>query len=479
MTYGVTSTGFNRKTFEVLIEEVQESLIAKFGDVNTDPNSVNMQYVTIYAESQARCWEAIEDDYNSKFPDTAFGVPLDDICSYIKLKRLQATKTTTLAKLTGKNQILIPANSQVIANNVNTIFLLTKDESFTNEACYEIYLDVKDVIQNNFEYFVFVNDQKFSYIKQENDSVEHITNQLIFFINQSNQPVEASNVNNQLFIKSTESTDIKLTMNVYVSQYISIDKLSVLSTFIASDAGYISLAINSLVNIQTPVAGWISVINEFSPELGRNLETDEELRIRRNLSLGSIGSGTVDAIRGKLLNLTGVTSVLIIENTTDATINNIPPHSFEALVSGGDNLTIAQTIWDNKGAGIQAYGNLLVPVKDSAGFEHFIKFSRPVFLYIYVDVRITKDVNIFPIDGDDLIKSNLVSQISKLSVGESILYQSLFTSIYSVPGVISAIITLGGSVTEQKPGVLISQNIIVQKSQVQKTDISKITILQI
>ena len=476
MTYGVTSTGFNRKTFEVLTEEIQESLIDKFGDVNTDPNSVNMQYVTIYAESQARCWEAIESAYNSIFPDTAFGVALDGICAYAKIKRLEATKTTTLAKLTGKNQILIPSNSQVIANNVNTIFLLTKDESITNEACYEIYLDVKDIVQNNFEYSVFINDQKFSYIKQENDTVEHITNQLMFFINQSNQPVEASNVNNQLFIKST---DIELTMEVYVSQYISIDKLSVLSTFIASDAGYISLAINSLVNIQTPVAGWISVINEFSPELGRNLETDEELRIRRELSLGSIGSGTVDAIRGKLLNLTGVTSVLIIENATDATVNNIPPHSFEALVSGGDNLTIAQTIWDNKGAGIQAYGNLLVPVKDSTGFEHFIKFSRPVFLYIYVDVRITKDVNIFPIDGDDLIKSNLVSQISKLSVGESVLYQSLFTSIYSVPGVTSAIITLAGSVTEQKPSVLISENIIVQKSQVQKTYISKITILQI
>ena len=473
MTYGVTSTGFNRKTFEVLIEEVQESLIDKFGDVNTDPNSVNMQYVTTYAESQARCWEAIEAAYNSIFPDIAFGVALDAICAYAKIKRLEATKTTTLAKLTGKNQILIPSNSQVIANNVNTIFLLTKDESLTNEACYEIYLDVKDIVQNNFEYSVFINNQKFSYIKEENDTIEYITNQLMFFINQSNQPVEASNVNNQLFIKST---DIELTMDVYVSQYISIDKISVLSTFIASDAGYISLAINSLVNIQTPVAGWISVINEFSPELGRNLETDEELRVRRELSLGSIGSGTLDAIRGKLLNLTGVTSVLIIENPTDATVNNIPPHSFEPLVSGGDNLTIAQTIWDNKGGGIESYGNLSVPVKDSTGREHFVKFSRPVFLYIYVDVIITKDVNIFPIDGDDLIKSNLVSQISKLSVGESVLYQSLFASIYSVPGVSSAIITLGGSVTEQKPGVLISENIIVQKSQVQKTDVSKITI---
>lgn len=474
MTYGVTNTGFNRKTFEVLTEEIQESMIAKFGDVNTDPNSVNMQYLTIYAESQAKCWEAIEADYNSKFPDTAFGVALDAICAYTKLKRLEATKTTTLAKLTGKNQTLIPANSQVTADNVNTIFLLTKDESLTNEACYEIYLDVKDIVQNNFEYSVFINDQKFSYIKQENDTVEHITNQLMFFINQSNKPFQASNINNQLLIKST---DVELTMDIYVSQYISIDNLSVLSTFIASDAGYISLAINSLVNIQTPVAGWVSVINEFSPNLGRNLETDEELRIRRELSLGSIGSGTIDAIRGKLLNLTGVTSVLIIENATDATVNNIPPHSFEALVSGGDNLTIAQTIWDNKGAGIQSYGNLSIPVKDSTGFEHFIKFSRPTFLYIYVNVHITKDVNIFPVDGDDLIKSNLVSQISKLSVGESVLYQSLFTSIYSVAGVTSAIITLAGNIIEQKPHVLISQNIIVEKSQVQKTDISKITIL--
>jgi len=474
MTYGVTRTGFNKKTLEIIVKENVETIIAKNGDINTDPNSVIMNFLSNFAFTQSQTWEMGEAIFNSIFPDTAFGVALDSICSYIKLKRLQATKTTTLAKLTGKNQILIPANSQVIADNVNTIFLLTKDESLTNESCYEIYLDIKDIVQDNFEYYVFINDQKFSYIKQENDTVEHITNQLVFFINQSDQPVQASNLNNQLFIKST---DVKLTMDVYVSQYISIDKLSVLSTFIASDEGYISLAINSLVNIQTPVFGWISVINEFSPEIGRDLETDDELRIRRKLSLGSIGSGTLDAIRAKLLNLTGVTSVLIIENATDATVNNIPPHSFEPLVSGGDDLTIGQTIWDHKGGGIQSHGNLSVPVKDSSGREHFVKFSRPIFLYIYVDVRITKDVNLFPVNGDDLIKNNLVSQISKLSVGESVLYQSLFTSIYNVSGVTSAIITIAGSLIEQKPDVLVSQNIIVQKSQVQKTDISKITIL--
>jgi uncharacterized phage protein gp47/JayE len=473
MTYGVTRTGFNKKTLEIIVKENVESIIARDGDINTDPNSVIMNFLSSFAFTQSQTWEMGEAIFNSIFPDTAFGVALDSICSYIKLKRLQATKTTTLAKLTGKNQILIPANSQVIADNVNTIFLLTKDESLTNESCYEIYLDVKDIVEDSFEYYVFINNEKFSYTKYGVETLEEIVNQLVFFINQSNQPVEASNLNNQLFIKST---DVKLTMYVYVSQYISIDKLSVLSTFVASDAGYISLAINSLVNIQTPVAGWISVINEFSPEIGRDLETDDQLRIRRKLSLGSIGSGTLDAIRAKLLNLTGVTSVLIIENATDATVNNIPPHSFEPLVSGGDDLTIAQTIWDNKGAGIQSYGNLSVPVKDSSGTDHVVKFSRPIFLYIYVDVSITKDVNLFPVNGDDLIKGNLVSQISKLSVGESVLYQSLFRSIFNVSGVTFAEIKIGGSLIEQKPD-LVSQNIIVQKSQVQKTDISKITIL--
>jgi uncharacterized phage protein gp47/JayE len=474
MSFGLTETGFKRKMFEDIMKDMTDDLIGKFGAINTDPEDPLMQLTSTFAYELSSVWELAEYVNNSMYPDSAFGASLDYICSYLGIKRLQATKTKTKAKLTGKNQIFIPVGSQVTADNVNTTFLLTENISLTNEACYDITLNITLAL-NAFEYFIYINNQKFSYIKQAGDTIAIIINNLVTAINLELQNVQAINLNNQLFIKST---NIELTMEIYISQYIFIEKLSSIGEFIANDSGYISLAINSLINIQTPVAGWISVINETTPEIGRNIETDEELRIRRELSISLIGSGTIDAIRARLLNLTGVTSVFVLENATDSIVDLLPPHSFECLVSGGNNDEIAKTIWNAKGAGIETFGNITVQIIDSEGNIQNVKFSRPIPLYIYADISIQKDANLFPIDGDNIIKNNFVSQISKLNVGDDILYQSLFTSIYSVPGVSVAIISIGGSLTEQKP-VLSSQNILIEKSQVQKTDINKITILNI
>lgn len=474
MSFGLTATGFKRKMFEDSIKDISERLVSSWGSFNTDEQGPNMQLLTAYTFETSSLWEALEALYNSTYPDTAFGMSLDNIVSYIGVVRIQATKTTTLAKLTGKNQVEIPFNSQVTADNVNTIFNLNNTVKLSNEACYDITLTIADIIQDNVSIFVSINEDTFTYIKQAGDTVATVINNLVILINESDQMVEASNVNDKLYIKTIDSD---LLMEVYISQYVSIDTVSNLGTFSAEDAGYITLAINALTNIQTPISGWISVINETSPSLGRNLETDEELRIRRRASISLIGAGTVEAIRAKVANLPGVSSVVLIENATDQIVNLLPPHSFECLVAGGNDNEIASTIWQTKGAAITTYGNTTIEVSDSTGNLQTISFSRPVYLYIYVDITLAKDESKFPINGNDIIKNNIVAQISKFAVGETILYQSLFSAIYNVPGVTLATVLIGGNAIEEKPGLMLSANIAMDKSQIQKTDTSKITIL--
>jgi len=147
------------------------------------------------------------------------------------------------------------------------------------------------------------------------------------------------------------------------------------------------------------------------------------------------------------------------------------------LVAGGDDNEIALTIWQTKGAAIATYGNVTIEVPDSTGNLQTISFSRPVYLYIYVDITLVKDESKFPINGNDIIKNNVVAQISKFAVGETILYQSLFAAIYNVPGVTLATVLIGGNAIEVKPSLMLDANITMDKSQIQKTDISKITIL--
>ena len=98
--------------------------------------------------------------------------------------------------------------------------------------------------------------------------------------------------------------------------------LSVISTsspvpFLAQEYGPIPAPAGSLTEILTPVAGWQTINNFDAGVTGRFQETDEELRIRRAVSLRVLGNATVEAIRSRLLQeVSGVTSVNIFENVT-------------------------------------------------------------------------------------------------------------------------------------------------------------------
>jgi uncharacterized phage protein gp47/JayE len=87
--------------------------------------------------------------------------------------------------------------------------------------------------------------------------------------------------------------------------------------FLSQNYGVIPAPAGSLTEILTPVAGWQSITNFDAGITGREQETDEELRLRRALSLKILGSGTVEAIRSRILQeVPGVTSVLVFENVT-------------------------------------------------------------------------------------------------------------------------------------------------------------------
>jgi len=181
-------------------------------------------------------------------------------------------------------------------------------------------------------------------------------------------------------------------------------------------------------------------------------------------------------MRARLLNITGVTSVKILENVTEVTdVNGLPPKSFEALVLGGVDLSIAKMIWLVKPAGINTYGNTEITVLDSEGKNQVVYFSRSIKVYVFAKVIITKNSEFIP-DSIPAIKQNIVNQILKVGLGEPVIYQSLFAAVYAVDGVTNALITIGGTLVETDIPTLAAANIIVLPSQIVTTDINKITI---
>lgn len=462
--------GYIKDTFEDLKKRIEDSFVNAFGTIDLDPDAPLGQITAIFSERLASISEDIEGVQNSGNPDTATGFSLDGVADFLGVRRLAATPTVVTTELVGVNQTLITWGSQATALGVNTTFSLTSDVLLTNESCLAININITDIDVLNFT--LTINSVSFTHAKNIADTELVIINALVSLINDSALEVTASNVNNTLFVKTNVAKDL---MQVYVTEGLGIVSVTANGRFEALDKGKISLPAKALTNIATPIGGWSSIINELSGTTGRNLETDAELRVRRTLSTKLGGAGTVSAILARLLNIAGVTAVTIIENKNNQQdLDNRPAHSFESIVLGGEDTDIANVLWLAKPCGIQAYGNTTVVITDSTGNEQVVGFSRPIKLYTYVKVTLTKN-SFYPLNGDDLIKEGIAKQINSLNVGQAVVYQSLYQSVYSVTGITTASIEIGGNIVEALPA-LASANLTVLASQIAVSDISKINI---
>lgn len=471
MDYGLTAQGFNKKVFADIKSDIETTLLDTFGTINLNDESVFGQLVGIFGEREALLWLALESVYNSMYPDTSSDFSLDNVCQYIGITRLSATATTVTTELTGRNQVSIPINSEVSAVGIDAIFRLSNTTLITNDACIKANINITNI--NQIDYIAIINNVALTYTLNLNDTATEIIDGLVALINASALTVTASNISNQLNI----ITDDALTFSAFLSSGMIFANLTSVGEFVSTTKGFIPLPAGALNVIQSPVGGWISVYNPLAGLTGRNLETDVELRLRRLQSLRLAGAGTVEAIQARILNIEGVTAVTVNENTTNATVAGLPAHSFEALVLGGLDSSIGNAIWATKPAGISSFGNIQINVEDSTGRLHAVFFSRPVPLYIYFNIELQLDTsNSFPINGSDVIKDNIVAQIKELQVGDDVIYQSIFKSIYSISGIQSATIQIGGTLIELNIPTLTSANIAVLDSQIAVTDLSKITI---
>lgn len=468
--YGLTPEGYKTKPFDIMVKEVEEALTSTLGSINLTPPSVFSVLINSFLIEVAKIDLKAEEVYNAAYPNTATGYSLDGIADYNGIKRLSATYSTVTAQVMAVNYTTIPERSEVLIENTNNILLFPQTITVNNERCNSIVLEVID--NTMAEYKVIINNVEYTYTKELSDFISDIAEGLKVLI-AVNTSLIVSRVDSVLTIASVDYLSL---FSCFATEEIAINSCTTNIDLIAKETGAIAIPEKSVNIISTPVSGWISVSNKTAGLTGRDLETDIEFRARRIKSIKFSGSGTVEAMKARLLNITGVTSVKILENVTEVTDSNgLPPKSFEALVLGGADLEIAKMIWLAKPAGIKTYGNTERTVLDSEGKNQVICFSRSIKIYVFVKIIITKNSE-FITESIPTIKQNVVHQILKVNLGEPVIYQSLFAGVYAVSGITNASITLGGSLVETDIPALAAENIIVLPSQIVTTDINKITI---
>jgi len=187
----------------------------------------------------------------------------------------------------------------------------------------------------------------------------------------------------------------------------------------------------AVTNLVSPIAGINSTRNRYpygdasytdlsgdSYRAGNDEESDEELRERARAATTGGGAATHDAITSALINdVQNVTSVSLFENKTDVDntgSGGLPPHSFEAVVFGGTDSDVAETIFDEKAVTARDYGGAngtLVTetvTSDVTGDTRQISFSRPTQVNVDVTMEIVVTDEYI---GDEALRDRVVDYI--------------------------------------------------------------------
>lgn len=216
-------------------------------------------------------------------------------------------------------------------------------------------------------------------------------------------------------------------------------------------SGPVTAAAGAINRIVTPYPGLSSVTNPAAAQVGRDIETDSELRQRRNRSTMAPASSPAESVYANLANIPGVTYARVRQNNTlVADSNGIPGKSVAAVVVGGLDLDIAYTLLARTGIASQWFGNTSLSLIDAQGEPYVISWTRPTPLQIYIDLDIEiVNPNVFPADGIQQIKDAIILyaqggapalgvedgfSTTGFPPGATVVWSRLFTPINFVPG---------------------------------------------
>ena len=209
-------------------------------------------------------------------------------------------------------------------------------------------------------------------------------------------------------------------------------------TMSAEVFGSVAADADTITTLATIVIGVLSATNPLAAVPGRDEETDEELRTRRNQSLAAPATSTTGGLFAALGNLTGVTDLVVYENdtdTVDATLS-LAAHSLWCVVEGGSIADIVETIAKNKTGGTGLKGTVTGTYTETQykpdgtpyHIVHEMAFDRPVEVPMYITLTVEAEAGVFV--DTDAIKAALVARA--YSISEIAMASNLYKTVYAV-----------------------------------------------
>jgi hypothetical protein len=220
-------------------------------------------------------------------------------------------------------------------------------------------------------------------------------------------------------IVSIGSDGERWTTNVQVTIPVG---LSVDVAVTAENTGAIDAAIGAINTIVTTISGWNTVTNAAEAELGEDVESDADYRLRSEDT--GTGTTTEEAIYTRLSEQDDIDAVVVVSNrSNEVDADGTDPHAVWIVLypNTADQQNIAEVIWGEAGVagGIDFRGAVTATVTDINGEEEEIRWDWATALDVWISVVGTKDEN-YPTGGDALVEDAIVEYFSTVRVGADV-----------------------------------------------------------
>lgn len=457
---GLTNEGLVIKTFEEVYSSLEETAVSLFSDivpqgdtVDVSENTVLGRMIGVAANGRYDMWEALQYVHDSFNPNTASGIALDNLVAIGGLQRYQAQPTSIPVLLAGRSNLTLNTDFRVSSSFNKESYRLPKPVTFNRFGVVTVLLEPLGVDVGS-EYSFTVNfdgqnDITVSYTSETDDVYDFCDSLSLAIEAQLPNLVTASVVPLGGVVSVGMTTrDFYMPFTISALENFSVTHTGKIVQMLAENFGDIEQPARTIDTVQNYDSSSYDIIVPFVTNIaagtkGRLAESDEELRERFRNSKFKKASNILDSLIDAIKAIEGVEDVMVYENDQDVAVNGIPPHSFMAVIMGGEESVIAKTIWNKKPLGIQSHGDTSVTIFDSQGLTKVIKYQKPETVDISVTVTVTK---IAPMASaaEAIIRQNIVDFAEGLyRIGDDVIYSRFYTPVNKVQGHYVNSLTIG------------------------------------
>lgn len=394
--------------------EIEDALKDSFGSgINLEDNSPFGVIVGIISDRYFTLYELVEAIYQASFPNTSFGIYLDELVAFNGMIREAATSSTVVLQFTRSNDInggdvTIAAGTQCTASGGSTVIWETDAEATILDTTMTITVAATALTEGSIAAPSGTIDTLVAAVA----NVDSVTNPSDATLGQDRESDPALLARRQTELgRSGTATESGIRSGLVLLDEVRAAALSINDTdvtvgdlpphsfeaAVVPATGY-NLGMDATLTFSGPLVtgNSIAVTIDGSPIAGSPIAFDTDNATTLALIAAALEAEdlvyTTESDGVDILTIRGATRDDFVVAAVVTGGASQPTAAFVEINPAGTTLdVIAQQLWDTKAAGIQTVGDFTGQATDTSGGLHLLSFSEVAEVRVYIRYTLTTD----------------------------------------------------------------------------------------